>query len=99
MKKQGLPQMLSDVEKQDLASKQLGRNPFWSRRYKLKEEGGVIYEAEMRAYHLGKNEQSQEIRLEKRALVNNRPMEMQHIHLKEADLKGILMMFGESQDG
>lgn len=92
-------QMLSDVEKQDLVSKQLGRKPFWSKRYTLKEEGGLIYEAEFRAYHLGANKEAQDIRLEKRALVNNRPQEMQVIHLKEADLKGILMMFGESLNG
>jgi len=91
---------LNQIEKNDLAAKSLGREAFWVRRYKLGTDyrGGEC-EAELRAYKLMSNTESQEIRIEKRGLRNGKPVQAQIIHLKESDIRGILAIYEESKDG
>lgn len=93
-------QALSSIEKEDLAAKSLGREPFWVRRYKLgRDHRGGECEAEIRAYKLMANKEGHEIRLEHRGIRNGKPVAAEIVHLNEADLKGILAMFGELKDG
>lgn len=91
---------LNQIEKEDLAAKSLGREPFWVRRYKLGTDyrGGEC-EAEIRAYKLMPNREGQEVRIEHRALRNGKPVAIQILHFKESDLKGILSVYQEMSDG
>ncbi|KKL67764.1 hypothetical protein LCGC14_2131720 [marine sediment metagenome] len=91
---------LNSIEKEDLAAKSLGREPFWVRRYKLgRDNHGGECEAELRVYKLMSNSEGQELRIEKRGLRNGKPVAAQVIHLKESDIKGILAMYEELKDG
>jgi len=91
---------LSQIEKEDLAAKSLGREPFWVRRYKLgTDHRGGECEAELRAYKLMSNSEGQELRIEKRGLRNGKPVAAQVVHLKESDIKGIIAMYEELKDG
>ena len=94
------PLALNSIEKEDLAAKSLGREPFWVRRYKLgKDYRGGECEAEIRANRLMPNQEGQEIRLEHRLIRNGKPLATQILHFREADLKGILAMYEELKDG
>ncbi len=91
---------LNSIEKEDLAAKSLGREPFWVRRYKLgRDHRGGECEAEIRANRLLPNQEGQEIRLEHRGLRNGKPVTTQILHFKESDLKGILNMYQEQTGG